>query len=74
METEQTKTIYNLNLHESLQIRSELIVERVPGGWNYIYYHQKRISESDYGYEWYVLQIVFVEYHNEFQIKTGSDF
>jgi hypothetical protein len=33
--SEQTKTIYNLELHEELELNQLLKVIRVPGGWIY---------------------------------------
>ena len=60
------KTIYNLELHETLQIRDEsLQIQRVPGGWNYIYTRQDFNEEDDY-YETVISHIVFVPYDNEF--------
>ena len=48
-------TIYDLKLHESLQIREGLYVFRVPGGW--IYADQKTVP-------------IFVPYSNEFNEKA----
>lgn len=71
MKTEQTKTIYDLELHENLEIRNSLIVERVPGGWNYKYF-TGTLNGDDI--EWTIFQIVFVPYNNEFQIVPKCDF
>ena len=72
MKTEQTKTIYDLELHEKIYIDNEdAWVTRVPGGWLYKYFSYKN---DGYGIEENIKQIVFVRYHNEFQIKTGSNF
>ena len=73
METEQTKTIYDLELHEEINITDTLIVQRVPGGWNYKYYRYK-FDRNHESWEEELSQIVFVRYHNEFQIKTGNNF
>lgn len=71
METEQTKTIYNLELHEELRINTELIIQRVAGGWNYKYY--KGDLNGDF-VEWNIFQIVFVRYHNEFDERVKCNF
>lgn len=49
------KTIYNLKLHEELEIQKGQLnfIQRVPGGWNYVYL---------YG-------VQFVPLNNEFQPK-----
>ena len=61
------KTIYNLELHEIFQVKDqELQIQRVPGGWNYIYTRQDFNEQESY-YEQVVTQIVFVPYDNTFQ-------
>jgi len=64
------KTIYNLELHETLCVSNELIIQRVPGGWNYKYYEAKH---NGYDLDWCISQIVFIYYHNEFQIYEPFD-
>ena len=61
------KTIYNLELHESLYINGEdVFVTRVASGWLYKYYHQE--YDKDLCYDKDVCdQIVFVPYDNAFQ-------
>ena len=53
------KTIYDLELHEPLQINKWLIVRRVPGGWIYAF------CDDDTSL---VVQ-TFVPYNHEFQSK-----
>jgi hypothetical protein len=53
---ETTKSIYDLKLHEWMQVDEYLIITRVPGGWIYEY---RRPSVN-------ILEPVFVPYSNEF--------
>jgi len=58
------KTIYELELHERLNIPTDggaLNVQRVPGGWNYMYYEQ-RLNPRDI-WEWTLVTVVFVPYN-----------
>jgi len=60
------KTIYNLDLHESLMIEGgEIEIMRVASGWNYIYYKEVTHEASGQSY-WVKGQIVFVPYDNSF--------
>jgi len=68
---EKIKTIYNLELHETLWISNELIIQRVPGGWNYKYYEYRHLTE--YNNDYILINTVFVPYHNEFQIYEPFD-
>ena len=61
------KTIYQLELHEHLQISPELIIVRVAGGWNYTYYVCNKGAGVCYD-NWVLQQVVFVPFNNEFQI------
>ena len=60
------KTIYELELHESMRIHGgEIEVMRVASGWNYAYYIQK---ESSNGNEyWEIGNVLFVPFDNLFQ-------
>ena len=61
------KTIYNLELHETLYVKDQgLQIQRVASGWNYIYTRQDFIEEDDY-YDQVITHIVFVPYDNAFQ-------
>ena len=61
------KTIYNLELHETLYIKDQgWQIQRVPSGWNYIYTRQDFIEEDD-DYDQVITHIVFVPYDNKFQ-------
>lgn len=60
------KTIYDLNLHESIMIDGgEIEVMRVASGWNYIFY--KSVYSIESGEYWERFQIVFVPFDNSFQ-------
>ncbi len=61
------KTIYNLELHETLWIDEiEANVTRVASGWLYKYEKEVYVENGDY-YMQEVVQIVFVPYDNAFQ-------
>jgi len=65
--TKEEKTIYDLKLHDSMETKggaTRFTVTRVPGGWIYENY---RLDAGQ-------MTATFVRYHNEFQIKTGSNF
>lgn len=70
MEKEKLKTIYNLELHEELRISDDLIIQRIPGGWNYKYF--KGNFDRDW-IDWTLFQIIFIPYHNEFQVYEPFD-
>jgi len=56
--TDKNKSIYDLKLHETLEISGEFIkVIKVVGGWLYIYWN----TEPNH--------IAFVPYHEEFKDK-----
>lgn len=67
---EKIKTIYNLELHEELYINAELKIQRVPGGWNYKYYE---VKHNGYDIDWLLSQVIFIPYHNEFQVYEPFD-
>lgn len=56
------KDIYKLELHEHIQIDDGLGIQRVPGGWNYIY---SFISPSGKD-----IKIINVPFSSEFKDKT----
>jgi hypothetical protein len=61
------KTIYNLELHETLWVDEiEANVIRVASGWIYKYEKEIYIESGGY-YKQEVVQIVFVPYDNNFQ-------
>ena len=60
------KTIYDLKLHQSTKINNGLLVQRVVGGWNYIYTRQVWDEDCDV-WEDEIVQIVFVPFDNTFQ-------
>jgi hypothetical protein len=66
MVKEKLKTIYNLELHETLWVSAELTIQRVPGGWNYKYYEYRNLIE--YHNDYILINTIFIPYHNEFQI------
>lgn len=70
MEKEKLKTIYDLKLHEELRIDGTLTIQRVPGGWNYKYYEG---FVNGYDIDWKLSNIIFVPYHNEFQVYEPFD-
>ena len=53
------KTIYDLKLHETLELDDDITIIRVPGGWIYTYY-------SDYYNQHKTSSMVFVPYSLEF--------
>ena len=55
--TTMEKTIYDLKLHETLDLSEDISVFRVPGGWIY---------QSP-------LKTIFVPYDNEFDLLKESD-
>lgn len=57
------KTIYDLELHESLRVDTAMVCVRVSGGWIYKFYN------PDKGYT----DISFVPYNNEFQDPIKLD-
>jgi len=64
MDKEKTITVYTLELHDSMEIKTSLggkvEITRVPGGWIYCFeYPGFRQSP-----------IMFVPFHNEFQTVT----
>jgi hypothetical protein len=61
------KSIYELDLHETVEIKnSNLTIQRVPSGWNYIYKVQKwNESIDDYTEE--ITHIVFVPFDYSFR-------
>ena len=63
------KTIYNLELHESLWVDEiEANVIRVASGWIYKYEKKINIRSGNIGYyKQEVVQVVFVPYDNSFQ-------
>ena len=70
--SEIKKTIYELDLHESLYINGEdVYVTRVASGWIYKYYRQKYNESGGYDEE-LLVQIVFVPYDNRFQKNTSE--
>ena len=60
------KTIYDLKLHQSIQIYNGLLVQRVASGWNYIYTKQVLDGFGDI-LDDEIVQIVFVPFDNRFQ-------
>lgn len=61
------KTIYDLDLHESIYLEKEEInIMRVASGWNYTYYIDKENEHHGYTYS-AIHQIVFVPFDNSFQ-------
>jgi len=63
------KTIYELKLHEQLNVpcsNGDLNIQRVPGGWNYMYYEQRLSSRDRDTWEWALVTVVFVPYNTEF--------
>ncbi len=61
------KTIYDLELHESLYLEKEEInIMRVASGWNYTYHVDEQDEHSGQTY-WVIKQIVFVPFDNNFQ-------
>jgi hypothetical protein len=60
------KTIYNLELHESLYDKNiEATITRVASGWLYKYEKECYNEKQEYYYN-EVIQIVFVPYDNSF--------
>ncbi len=57
----KVKSIYDLELHESINIPHCFEVTRVPSGWIYRFW--------DYGKQDYPTMGVFVPYDNKFQTK-----
>ena len=55
----ETKTIYNLELHESIMTNFGICIMRVAGGWIYDCWNTEK-DEFKTG--------IFVPYNNEFQI------
>lgn len=60
----QQKKLYDLDLHEEIEITTELSVIRVPGGWIY--------SELVCGTDEMSSTLVFVPYNNEFSPVLGT--
>lgn len=61
------KTIYQLDLHESLYDKNiEATITRVASGWLYKYEKELYNENQEYYYN-EVIQIVFVPYDNTFQ-------
>tara|TARA_B110001450_G_C17261255_1_gene335616 strand:- start:279 stop:482 length:204 start_codon:yes stop_codon:yes gene_type:complete len=61
------KTIYNLDLHETLWVDEiEAYITRVASGWLYKYEKEVYEVNGDY-YRQEVIQIVFVPFDNTFQ-------
>ena len=72
MENEINKALYNMKLHETIDIVSGSIeVMRVPGGWNYIYYRTDEVGYRNW--RKVIYNICFVPYTNEFQIVDKTD-
>jgi len=67
MAQEKPKSIYALEMHETVFINPELTVQRVPGGWNYKYYNYQPYAISEYNphWEWLLISVVFVAYVND---------
>lgn len=59
--SQENKTIYDLKLHEMIEINTHLEITRVPGGWMYTYIDLS--LENSRG--------VFVPYNDEFEKKTS---
>ena len=68
-ELEEEKSIYNLKLHEFIQINNGLLVQRVPSGWNYIYTKQVWDDNSDV-YDDEIIKIVFVPFDYLYENKN----
>jgi len=66
----ENKTIYDLKLHEELQVDAALTIQRVASGWNYIYFIND--WSKQYGDEWRIKAVVFVPYDNESQTTRWS--
>lgn len=58
------KSIYDLELHESVAISQRLCVTRVPNGWIYLFLCLPE-NIADFG--------VFVPWHNEFKHDTKPE-
>lgn len=61
------KSIYELNLHETLEMSSSLSCIRVPGGW--IYNHVSESQDMNGKVVDYYKSSVFIPFDNEFQGK-----
>jgi hypothetical protein len=61
------KKIYEMDLFEKIETETSSFgqteIERVPGGWNYIYTHYTSIDEESP----IAMTAVFVPFNNEFQ-------
>ena len=56
------KTVYNLKLHEGINLPFGIFVMRVPGGWIYDCWDHEKDSFK---------QGTFIPYNNEFYIHTN---
>jgi hypothetical protein len=56
------KTIYDLGLHDEIQLEKYLWIQRVAGGWIYRY-------ESESGAGGWHITTQFVPFDNEFMVK-----
>ena len=62
----EAKDLYNLKLHDFIEINPVLVVRRVPGGWIY----ETAIQNGGYGYS---VSTCFVPYDNGFDERTLSE-
>lgn len=58
------KTIYDLELHESLNLPIDMSATRVPGGWIYRFW--------DYQKQDYYPNAIFIPFDNEFMGRTKT--
>jgi len=61
-----SKLIYDMELHEEVEVTTSLYILRVPGGWMYKQYHSS-LSVDVGAYS--LLSMTFVPYSEEFKTK-----
>jgi hypothetical protein len=59
------KSIYDMELHETIWIYGNEIL-RVAGGWIYNQYEERYVERND-SWQNFLINSVFVPFHNEFQ-------
>ncbi|MHA1481927.1 MAG: hypothetical protein ACTSQA_00630 [Candidatus Heimdallarchaeaceae archaeon] len=55
MSTKENNNIYDMVLHDKISLNKHLTIQRVPGGWNYIYTSDQKVT------------VTFVPYSTEFK-------
>lgn len=59
------KDIYNMELHETLEIDNGVVILRVAGGWIYEYYEEQHSHKE-------IKEMVFVPFNDEYNPKWSK--